>query len=112
MSDRTFTFFELHLHDGISLPNSAPASLRGRMTDSDSAEGETDRTSIDVEAGEEAEGPDESAAQSGSGGSKLKSLFVLLLFVSIAVAAKKFLGGEDLEDLEDLEELDDLAEEV
>ena len=89
MSDRTFTFFKLHLHDGFSLTNTAP--FKGSK--SAESDGGNARDQVEVEGTEEAQRGAvdtdvDDETDDSSGGSVLKRLFVLLLLVGVAVAEK------------------------
>jgi hypothetical protein len=117
MASKSFTLFEVHLHDGLSLSatNSAPA-IGGKGDEAETAEAPSEETTIEVTDEETNEETTERAdefdadAESEDGGSGLKVLFGLMIVVGLAVAARKLMGGS--EDLEDLEELDDLAVEA
>jgi hypothetical protein len=117
MASKSFTLFEVHLHDGLSFSasNSAPAIGRKSDTsdeaDADAGAGETTIEVTDEETTEEtAEEEMDADAEDADGGSGLKVLFGLLIVAGLAVAARKLMG--ESEDLEDLEELDDLAVEA
>jgi hypothetical protein len=107
MADKSFTLFEVHLHDGLSFSatNTSPAIGVG--------DDESEETEIDVEGSEAAveTGTDaeSSGAESSGAGNGLKVLIGLVLVAGLAVAARKLMGESDLEELE---ELDDLAAEA
>jgi hypothetical protein len=112
MADKSFTLFEVHLHDGLSFSatNTSPAIGVG--------DDESEETEIDVEGSEaavetgtdaESSGAESSGAESSGAGNGLKVLIGLVLVAGLAVAARKLMGESDLEELE---ELDDLAAEA
>jgi hypothetical protein len=98
----SFTFFEIHLHDGFSLSNSAPFVSGGDDEEYEELEAEREED-LEEEIGEEIEEYEES---SGSGAGR--ALLVLVLLVGAALAVKKMTGGDD--EYEELEDLDDLSE--
>jgi hypothetical protein len=102
MADRSLTLFEIHLHDGFSLSNSAP--FVGEVEEPDAETEEA--TAVEIE-GEEAE-PGEAEAEAGSGSGAARALLVFALLVGAALAVRRLKGGAD--EYEELEELDDLAE--
>lgn len=100
MSDKSFTFFELHFHDGFQF---GPKSLQGLK--GGAAEGETE-PALDA-AGEEAvEEPEEESG--GCLGCKLLGLGVL---AAAAYALRKLLSDPSgLDALDDIEELDEFGD--
>lgn len=99
MSDKSFTFFELHFHDGFQL---GPKTLgQGEQPFDDAAADETD---AEVEAE-----PDTADTESSGGclGCKLVGLGVL---AAAAYAVRKLLSGPSgLDALDDIEELDEFG---
>ena len=91
-----FTFFEIHLHDGLSFSatNTAPA-IGGSGGDESSKD--------DFGNGE----GDEAGSETGGGSARLRigALVALVLLVALAAAVKYLRGGDDPE----LTELDDFA---
>ncbi len=102
MSDKSFTFFEIHLHDGIQVTNQAPFLGADEdveaLPETTGDEEPSEATDVDVgDAGEE-----ESSGGLGVG----KLLLALVVVAALAIAAWKFTGDDDdLEELEDLEEV-------
>jgi hypothetical protein len=97
MSDKSFTFFEIHLHDGIQVTNNAPFGKSKEVA------GEELSDVVDLEDLEDL--GDLEATVSSSGPSLGRFLFVVAVLVVLAIAVKKFRGGEDLSELEDLDEV-------
>lgn len=101
MSDRKFTLIELHLDGDTQF---GPASLRDVVgdepteTDEDRAEVDEGRTEID--AGTAVEEEEE------GGRSVIGALVALVVLVGIAVAVKKFRGGDETEEFEEREQPD------
>lgn len=98
MSEKSLTLLELHLDDGrIQI---GPRSLSTGRSTREEADGEAG--DVDV-----IDGSDESADGDGAdtGGSAAKALLALLVVATLALAAWKLLGGEDLEAVEELDEL-------
>lgn len=105
MSDKQFTFFEFHVHDGLQL---GPRSL-GTGADESTAEATGGSTADAEQVDTGAEQADE------SGGSVLGPLFGLGLLAAAAYAVKKFLDGSSggLEALDDIEtDAEETAEEL
>ena len=104
-----FTFFEIHLHDGLSFSatNTAPAIGGSGSEAADGSSGET----ADGEVGNsEADAPvDENGPSAGStsGRVRIGAVVALVLLVALAAAAKYLRADDDVE----LAELDDFAEE-
>ncbi len=92
MSDKKFTFIELHLDGDTQF---GPTSIPGLETVDESEEAERDESE---EAGAAAE------EDSGRGGA-IGALVGLVALVAVAVALKKFRGGDD-EEIERREEPD------
>ena len=90
------TLLELHLDDArIQL---GPRTLSTGRSTSEDTDGDVDVI----------DGADESAADNSgadTGGSAAKVLLALLVVVTLALAAWKLLGGEDLEAVEELDGL-------
>ncbi len=91
MSDRKITLLELHV-DGET--QFGPKSIGGLPFGSDADDADADP---DADA-------DEAEAESGSKGKAIGVLIGLVVLAGIAVAAKKFRGGDD--ELEEFEEPD------
>ena len=93
-----FTFFEIHLHDGLSFSatNTAPA-IGGSGGDGASED--------DFGNGEGNEADSETGGESGR--LRIGALVALLLLVALAAAVKYLRGDGDVE----LTELDDFADE-
>ncbi|MFD1687430.1 hypothetical protein [Halobellus litoreus] len=99
-----FTFFEIHLHDGLSFSatNTAPA-IGGSGDEAASSEADGEESS-DGSGGTEETG---TPLGEDSGRLRIGALVALVLLVALAAAAKYLRGDDDLE----LTELDDFAEE-
>jgi hypothetical protein len=105
MADKSFTFFEVHLHDGFSISGTNTAPAIGGPDDESEAE-----ASAAIDAAEtDEESEYETGDRSFGAGDGAKVLLGLVLVAGLAVAARVLMGGEDLEELE---ELDDLAAEA
>lgn len=102
MSDKSFTFFELHFHDAFQL---GPKSLEGLNGNSEQATSESEsEPALDTGDGATAETTD-TTSSGGCPGCKLVGLGVL---AAAAYAVKKLLGGPSgLDALDDIEELDE-----
>ena len=102
-----FTFFEIHLHDGLSFSatNTAPA-IGGSGGGASDAGTEQSEAGTVADEGGSAPG-DGSPADARSGQVRIGALVALVLLVALAAAAKYLRGDDDLE----LTELDDFAEE-
>ncbi|WP_256545489.1 hypothetical protein [Halobellus inordinatus] len=98
MSEKSFTFFEIHLHDGLSFEatNTAPA-IGGSTDDEGSA-------SSDSDANEDA--TDESSGMCPTSGGRLLGALVAVGFLVALAAAAKYLRGDD-----EVTEIDDFVEE-
>jgi hypothetical protein len=102
MSDKSFTFFELHFHDAFQL---GPKSLEGLNGNREQATSESEREpSLDTGDGATAETTD-ATSSGGCLGCKLVGLGVL---AATAYAVKKLLGSPSgLDALDDIEEFDE-----
>jgi hypothetical protein len=100
MGDSSFTLFEVHLHDGLSLSATNTSPAIGERPDDADADDEG------VEQAEPAEQFETDTADGSAGPTGAKVLIGLVLVAGLAVAARKLMGDADLEELE---ELDDLA---
>lgn len=103
MSDKQFSLFELHFHEGVQI---GPKTLGGLPGEAESDDAELDReepsTSVDAEAGADDGGP-----------ALVRRLVGLGVLAAAAYAAKKLLDGrpEGFDALDDIEdELDDIEE--
>lgn len=103
MSD--FTLFEVHFHE-FNPTNTAPLLGRGGPS-REVARGESADPDLDGVPVEEAEPESGSGTEESSGGPGAGLVVTLVLLAALAVAARKFLGGDD--ELAELEELDDVA---
>jgi len=103
MTAKSFTFFEIHLHDGLSFSatNTAPA-IGGSSSES---EDEPSGDVADVESTDEERG-----GRFGGDSSNLQigGLIALVLLVALAVVAKYLRSGGDADALSTL---DDVGEE-
>ncbi|QCC47181.1 hypothetical protein [Halobellus limi] len=101
-----FTFFEIHLHDGLSFSatNTAPAIGGSGEGASDGGTEQSEAGSVADEGGSTDDG---SPAGGRSGQVRIGAVVALVLLVALAAAAKYLRGGDDAE----LTELDDFAEE-
>jgi len=95
---KTFTFLEVHLHDGLSFSASNSAPFVGSGDD----EGAREAGEGEYEASTEY---DETADDSGGVPAGVAALVGLVFLIGVAALARKLMGGGD-----DLAELDDLAE--
>ena len=103
MTEKEFTFLELHLHDvDFSPTNTAPFFSRGEeATDEDSGEAAIDvRSDDESETGTEAE----ETTDEDSGSRFLRFVMLVLLFAIASAAAKKFGGDDEFEDLAEFDE--------
>ena len=104
MSDKSFTFFEFHFHDGFQVgPKTLPQF------------GETADTSVDTEeSGEPEEPPDEAVTKSRSGSSLAPKLVGLGVLAAAAYTIRKLLSGgpSGLDALDDIEEFEDVGAEA
>ena len=114
-----FTFFEIHFHE-FNPTNTAPLIGRGGASREVGRGGAAGGANLDGVPVEEAEPESESGSNSetesrsdaetaddGSGGPGAGLVVALALLVVAAVAARKFLGGDD--EFEELSEIDDVA---
>ncbi|GAB7094810.1 hypothetical protein JCM30237_19630 [Halolamina litorea] len=98
MSDKQFTFFEFHFHDGFQL---GPSSLEtGDGEDADVAE----RTAAAPESAPESD------TSGGSGPSVLGPLLGLGVLAGLAYAVRKLLAGVEPEGLDALDDIEDEVE--
>ena len=98
MSDKSFTFFELHFHDGVQL---GPKSLEGGTGAPDTTADET------AAAGE----PETEDVSSPGGGSAVGALLGLGVLAAAAYAVKQLLSAPNgLDALDDIEELDEFGD--
>ncbi|WP_336025148.1 hypothetical protein [Halobellus salinisoli] len=103
MTEKSFTLFEIHLHDGLSFSatNTAPA-IGGSSSESDEGMSEdVDDSSESTDSGKNTPFSD------GVGRLPIGGFIALVLLVALAAAAKHFRG----EDSDALAELDDVGEE-
>ncbi|WP_144903293.1 hypothetical protein [Halobellus captivus] len=104
MTEKSFTFFEIHLHDGLSFSatNTAPA-IGG------SSAGESDDDATESQPDERDSGSSDTKRCApfcgGSRSLQIGGLVALALLVALAAAAKHLRGGGDA-----LSELDDIDE--
>ncbi|WP_380677547.1 hypothetical protein [Salinigranum sp. GCM10025319] len=98
-----FTLFELHVHDGMefSATNTAPA-----IGGSDEEYEELDAVDHDADA-DDAGDADEGSDGSGRGVGLLGLLAGLVLLAVVAVAIRKFKGGDTELEIADLDDLTD-----
>lgn len=108
MSDKQFTFFELHFHDGVQLGTRTLGDGEPSAADADAGADES-ATEPEIE-------PESTSEESASGGpSVLGPLFGLGLLAAVAYAVRKLLAGEPagLDALDDIEaEAEDHAEDL
>jgi hypothetical protein len=104
MADKSFTLFEVHLHDGVSISGTNTAPAVGDVGDGSTAEGEASEP-VELDDAGDHETPDDSSGP----GAGLAVFVGLVLVAGLAVAARVLMGDDDLEELE---ELDDLAAEA
>lgn len=104
MSDKSFTFFELHFHEALQIGPKEIDGLGGNATERSAA----DDAAAGIEADTEAETTADSGGASGSLGRTLLGLGAL---AAAAYGIRKLLGSapSGLDALDDIEELDDLG---
>ncbi|RLM57382.1 hypothetical protein DVK02_06325 [Halobellus sp. Atlit-31R] len=98
MTEKSFTLFEIHLHDGIDFEATNTAPAIGERGDG-ASDSETDSDAT----GEPAETPD-SGPCSTSGGRVLGAVVAVVLLVALAAAAKYLRGDGDETELDDFVE--------
>ena len=102
MTEKSFTFFEIHLHDGLSFSATNTAPAIGGPTDE-----QTDDGTGDDSGGTDTERDSGSKTPSCdvSGTAALGGLVALAVLVAGAALARRFRGDDDA-----LSELDDIDE--
>ena len=109
MTAKSFTFFEIHLHDGLSFSatNTAPA-IGGSSSESD---GDSSSEDGDPSGGiDDAESTDEERGGPFSGGSTdlpIGGLIALVLLVALAAVAKYLRSGGEADALSELDDVDE-----
>ncbi|WP_049986931.1 hypothetical protein [Halobellus rufus] len=99
MTEKSFTFFEIHLHDGLSFSATNTAPAIGGSSEPDPEESSN---GVDDEATESTSG----GPFGGGAGLPVAGLVALVLLVALAAVAKHLRGDDDA-----LSELDDVGEE-
>ncbi|WP_312909242.1 hypothetical protein [Natronosalvus caseinilyticus] len=106
MGDKNITLFELHL-DGET--QFGPRSLSEKLPFGDEGSLETEsesKSESESELESATDDEDEAAADDGGRGSALGVVVALVVLVGIAVAVKKFRGGDEEETVEPEDEPD------
>ncbi|SFR55102.1 hypothetical protein SAMN04487947_2189 [Halogeometricum rufum] len=112
MGEKSFTFFEIHLHDAkFNAPESGPRFFQRGPDEDEESEDDEGYSSIDVddeetdesvESGTDAAAEDADESSRGVGGAAVVGL---LLLVALAVAVKVLTGEDDLDELDDLSDI-------